>query len=793
MAQKEINFTFILNNSNINNKSTYPIEFDVIEFTLHEELNQTFYLKVELVSHNPAVDFSLIIDQPITFTIWQDNTAVRHILGLVSDFYQGKTGFHRTRYTALVEPRLARTKLISNWRVFQQTAASDILANLLKNSQIEQHNIITSTEHLAREYCVQPGVTDFDFIQRLAAEEGFVYRFAMDKNQYQLIFTDTIQSFGDMVNPVIYNPNPGGDQPTPALREFIYAQKTRTTVQTQRDYTFKNPRYSQEHSAYSRTANTTNNIETQNPENGYERYDYPGRYKQDTAGIAFTQTRIQALRNDAVLATAIGDDARIEPGIAFELTGHPRSDLNTHWRAIRIIHTGKQHTAAEEEAANAQVSTSYEQTAELVPAAAAWKATIPEKHIIHGPLIAHVTGPEDEEIFTDEFGRVKVQFPWDRFGEQDEYSSCWIRVAQNWAGAGWGHMALPRIGQEVIVDFLDGDQDQPIITGRTYDANHPTPYKLPALKTQQTVKSKEHKGRGYSELLIDDTTAEIKTQLHTTHAATQLTLGFLTHPRANDGNGEHRGDGFELRTDSWGAIRAGKGMYISADTREKAQGEQLDLQEAIDQLKKALDLATELQRASETAQALPADVETQAVQFKEVFADLRSSGILINAPAGVAITTPKTVQISTEENIQFTALESMDTSIKKEYRVAAGDALSLLSVNKDLKAISNKGKVHIHAQHNEMDIIARKDLQLLSTNGVTTVAAKEELVLTCGGSYIKLTPSNIEIGCSGTVDVKAAGLNVTGPGTLSFSMPTFKKALIEQEEKPIRRFYLYSE
>ena len=206
------------------------------------------------------------------------------------------------------------------------------------------------------------------------------------------------------------------------------------------------------------------------------------------------------MRRDARIAQIEGDDARIEPGKAFELTGHPREDLNISWCAVRVTHQGKQLSSQQEESADSEHGTYYSQQAELIPATADWKAPIPPKPRIDGPQMASVTGPAGEEIYCDEWGRVKVQFSWDRDGENNEHSSCWIRVSQNWAGGAWGHMAIPRIGQEVIVDFLDGDPDQPIVTGRTYHAVNLPPYKLPDHKILSPIRSKEHHGSRFKEL-----------------------------------------------------------------------------------------------------------------------------------------------------------------------------------------------------------------------------------------------------------------------------------------------------
>jgi len=471
--------------------------FEVIEFTLDEALSSTYQLRVELSSFDPAVDFGALLDQPALFTIWRGDTPVRHVHGIVTGFEQGDTGFRRTRYRAVVEPALARTALCSDWRIFQQQSVPEILEQILKSHGITDYEQVATNEHLAREYCVQAGDTDLQFLDRLAAEEGLFYRFVHSDHGHRLIHGDRIYVHGTIEGgPVAYNPTPGGDQPEPALHRFTYAEHVRTARQTHRDYTYTHPQYDQEHSSVAR--------DMPHHSTRYERYDYPGRYKRDEAGKPFTQSRLLGLRRDARMATVEGDDARLVPGVAFDLTGHPREDWNHGWRPVRMRHHGVQHTSQQEEAAEALQGTQYRYTADIIPDRVDWKPEPARKPRIDGPQIASVVGPANEEIYCDDYGRVKVQFPWDRLGRHDEHSSCWIRVSQNWAGAAWGHMAIPRIGQEVIVDFLDGDCDQPIIIGRTYRATNLPPYELPQHKTRMTIKSKSHKGDGYNELRFED-------------------------------------------------------------------------------------------------------------------------------------------------------------------------------------------------------------------------------------------------------------------------------------------------
>ncbi|WP_459207670.1 type VI secretion system Vgr family protein [Pseudomonas sp. MLB6B] len=485
-------------------------EFEVVSFQLEEAISTPFVLDLTLISFDHDIDFGLLLDQPVLFTLWDGERPVRHVHGLVSRFSQGDSGFYRTYYHARIEPRLARAELRSNWRIFQHKAVPQILELMLQRQGIDQYQLNVSLDHQVREFCVQAGETDLAFIARLAAEEGFVYRFAHSEKTHTLIITDRVQSFGVIQSDeqdqafdeprtpytVLYRSDGGGDPDTPCLHRLQYSEQVRTARQVQRDYTFTHPAYRQEHRASGPflTHQATD----------YERFDYPGRYKRDIVGKPFTENRITALRHDVRTAQVQGDDMRLQPGLSFTLTGHPRDDLNAHWRVQSLVHSGSQFTSLQEEAAGVDCSTRYEQSAVLVPGRIEWRPAPLEKPRVDGPHMATVVGPPGEEIYCDEWGRVKVSFPWDRESQNNAFSSCWVRVSQGWAGGSWGFMAIPRIGQDVIIHYVNGDPDQPMITGRTYCGDQLPPYDLPAHKTRMTLKSQTHKGEGFNELRFED-------------------------------------------------------------------------------------------------------------------------------------------------------------------------------------------------------------------------------------------------------------------------------------------------
>ncbi|MFK0271851.1 type VI secretion system Vgr family protein [Pseudomonas asiatica] len=561
-SQSDLRFTF--------QPLAGQIDFEVVSFELDEVISSSFQLKLELISFEDEVDFGQLLDKPVLFTIWRGERPLRYVHGLVSSFSQGETGFYRTRYRALVEPVLARAGLRSNWRIFQQKTVPQILELMLKRQGIARFEIKSMGEHQVREFCVQAGETDLDFIARLAGEEGFVYRFEHTPKHHLLVITDRLLALGqisrsvlkaddedddffdeDDIGPdqVLYRANSGGDQARPCLRRLRYSEQVRTARQVQRDYTFTNPQYRQEHRA------GDSSITHQSRD--YERFDYPGRYKRDAVGVPFTATRLTSLRHDARIAEVEGDDVRLQPGLSFTLIEHPRKDLNAHWRVMRVHHEGSQFTSLQEEAAGAEQGTRYSQEAVLVPGRIEWRPAPLPKPRIDGPHMATVVGPPGEEIYCDEWGRVKVSFPWDRESENNEFSSCWVRVSQGWAGGSWGSMAIPRIGQDVIVQYVNADPDQPMITGRTYCGDQLPPYDLPEHKTRMTIKSQTHKGDGFNELRFEDELGKEEVFIHAQRDQNNVVGNDETTRVGRNrveqvGNDEHLNIGHDFRQETGG-------------------------------------------------------------------------------------------------------------------------------------------------------------------------------------------------------------------------------------------------
>ncbi|ACS96696.1 type IV secretion protein Rhs [Aggregatibacter aphrophilus NJ8700] len=472
-------------------------QFEVVSFVVTEHLSELFRAELELASFDDSPKFSDILDHPATLTFWQDNSAVRHLNGIVTGLKQGESGFSRTRYSMVIEPALSRADLQADLRIFQQQDSQKIIETLLSKNQVAKHQFHLKDSYWTREYCVQYRETDLEFIKRLAAEEGTYYYFEHTNDGHSLHFSNSTE-LAELKGDLLYNAMPSGERPQAAVWRFAYEEKLKPTLQTLRDYTFTNPRYNQEHQSTHNRANVLG----ENRHGQYELYDYPGRYKRDAQGKPFSQYRLEYEQREAEMAMANSDDLRIIPGYCFSLSGHTRSNFNQDWLVVGVVHRGWQSGVLEEEAG--AEGNRYENEMKLIPHGRQWRPTPQPRPVVDGPQVAHVVGPADEEIYCDEWGRVKIQFPWDRLGNNDEHSSCWVRVSQGWAGAQFGAMMIPRIGHEVIVDFLEGDPDQPIITGRTYHSTTEPPYNLPEHKTRMTIKSKTHKGNGFNELRFED-------------------------------------------------------------------------------------------------------------------------------------------------------------------------------------------------------------------------------------------------------------------------------------------------
>ncbi|UUE57785.1 type VI secretion system Vgr family protein [Pectobacterium aroidearum] len=477
--------------------------FAVVDFQLSEALNQPFALSLNLASPLPGIDFGAVLDQPCELLVWYEGELQRRVSGIVSAFAQGDTGFRRTRYQAEIRPALWRLGLRTNARIFQAQKPEAIIGALLEEAGITDYAFALRNEHAVREYCVQYRESDLAFIARLAAEEGLFFFHEFEEGKHRVVFADDAGALAKGPE-LFFNLATQGLSEGAYVRRFRYAEAVSTAEVALKDYSFKTPAYGLLHQKISG--------ELEHQRESYQHFDYPGRFKQDPSGKAFTGYRLDALRAGAMTGSGESNAAELMPGSSFTLTEHPNLALNIGWQLVAITHSGQQPQALEEESGGEP--TTYSNSFEVVKASTTWRADLPYKPMVDGPQIATVVGPAGEEIYCDQYGRVKLQFPWDRYGASDDQSSCWVRVSQGWAGGQYGLIAIPRIGHEVIVSFLEGDPDQPIVTGRTFHATNPSPYPLPANKTRTTLRTTTHKGAGFNELRFEDQAGQEEVFIH---------------------------------------------------------------------------------------------------------------------------------------------------------------------------------------------------------------------------------------------------------------------------------------
>ncbi len=422
-----------------------------------------------------------------------------------------------------------------------------------------------------------------------------------------------------------------------------------------------------------------------------------------------------------------------------------------------------------------------------------------------GEQTAVVIGPAGEAVHCDELGRVRVRFPGVRPKERlgrgpiaqgiTEHDSAWVLVASGWAGTGFGSISLPRVGSYCQVSFLGGDPDKPIITGATHSAYARPPRfshvsELPGDRHLSGVVSAEIGGTRANQLRIDDTAGQISIQLASDHAASQLNLGYLTHPRCN-GKAKPRGDGFELTTNENGSIRTAKALLISTWARLDACANQASAEEHLELLRDCAALFKSLGEVAAANMGVDSDCTPQA-ELKNDIAQAAGGGntdrqgeggkptLSMTAPAGIALSTPKTIVSYAGVNIDTVAQQHMQFSSGQRFNLNAGNGISLFSHHDGIKAIAHYGKFVMQSQHDDTEINSAKNVKVTATDGIVSVMAKEIVLIAEDGSFIKIG-GGVTLGTNGDIKHKAANFPFDAPATMDTDMPSFGGGTVDQK------------
>ena len=484
-------------------------DLQVLSFIGREALNQPFSFDIELVSTRPNLDIEALMHKPAVLSFGANGKGIIH--GLVYGAGQGECGKRLNHYSITLVPQLAYLRHSHDQQIFQHLGVPKIIAEVLEARGIlaDAYSFQLRETYPPREYCVQYDESDLHFIQRLCEEEGIHFHFQHSPSGHMLVFSDN-QAMFRKLQPVTYRQDSGMAAETQVIKRFDLRAETRTSRVTRRDYNFERPSLLPEASAKSSFA----------PD--LEDYDYPGRFTDRARGKQLATRALERHRSDYQLAEGNSDEPTLCSGHYLPLKEHPRTEWNDLWLLLEVAHEGKQPQVLGEYITRdvAEDTTDFLQGYRNHFLATPWDTPYrpPLAHPktrMGGSQTAVVTGPPGEEIHCDEYGRVKVQFFWDREGKGNDRSTCWLRVASGWAGSGYGGIAIPRVGMEVLVTYLEGDCDQPLITGCLYHKTNPVPYELPAHKTRSTFKTLSSPGgKGYNELRIEDRKGAEQIYLH---------------------------------------------------------------------------------------------------------------------------------------------------------------------------------------------------------------------------------------------------------------------------------------
>jgi type VI secretion system secreted protein VgrG len=479
-----------------------PLGDDVLLFhgmAAREEMSRPFDYQLDLLSKKKDVNVDQILGKNVTIKLGLPDDQTRYFNGYVTRFAQGAMIGPYHRYVATVRPWLWFLTRTADCRIFQDMKVPDIIKKVFDDHPTADFKLELSGTYRKWTYCVQYRETDFNFVSRLMEQEGIGYYFRHTDGHDTMVLTDSMtkhQPTAGYEKLSFISPDQQVKPDSEHILSWVHQQEIQPGLYVHDDYDFERP---------SVELKTNKPLPRNYSPSDAEVYDYPGTYIQTPDGEQYASVRIDEMGTQFHTARAATNARGIAVGALWNLEHHKREDQN---REYLIVSASYDLSFENYESLPEAGGTGYQCSFVAMPSSQQFRPKrITPKPFVQGPQTAVVVGPGGEEIYTDKYGRVKVQFHWDRRGKKDENSSCWIRVSHPWAGKGWGAISNPRIGQEVIVDFLEGDPDQPIITGRVYNAEQMPPYDLPGNKTQTGIKSRSSKGGGganFNEIRMED-------------------------------------------------------------------------------------------------------------------------------------------------------------------------------------------------------------------------------------------------------------------------------------------------
>ncbi|MEM5310665.1 type VI secretion system Vgr family protein [Paraburkholderia sp. JHI869] len=786
---------------------------------LYSDLGRDFNGTLDMVSTAGDIELKKLIAQPMTLWIQQADKSYLPVNGYIHTARRLGADGSFSSYQLTYASWMHFLRFRSDMRYWQDKSADAIITDVFnQHPQARgQFQFALSKPLPQRSYCRQ-SETDWNFVHRLMEEEGLFgfWRQAKDGKSHTLVVTDDIHSLDEVSpNPVTFYRSGAGSE-TDAFTQWSGTRTLQSTVHTTRTFDYKAPS-----SAVNPKGTTLPTMAGQGdlPEQT-EVYEYTGAYtfSDQSRGEQLSKVHLEEWESRAKRFYAAGGVRGIDAGLRFELTGHPEHDhdpasqrefaaimvrryiennlplsdheasfphsLQNELARAKAAYTGE--TVTQEDGSTGFYLVEVEAQRVTVPYRSPFEHTKPEMHLETGIVV----GPQGEEVYTDELNRVKVMFIWDRQNSGDAGASCWVRVAQSDTGGGYGSVHVPRVGEEVLIGYVGGDCDRPIVLHRVYNGSAQPQWHSNGILSG--YRSKEYSGSGFNEMVLDDATGQNRAKLFSSTGNSLLHLGYLVDQSGNT-RGSYLGSGFDLRTDSYGAVRANKGLFVTTHTTSSGS-QPFDTASAQQQLARAENVTKGLSDAARqrNAEDLQAELDSlkQYSSAAQHTVSASSSGgrtagggtgsanafqeplILLASPSGVGISSEKSTRVTADQHLNLVSGQSTHVASGKSLIVSVAEKISLFVQNAGMKLFAAKGKVEIQAQSDGMDLISEKQLRVTSAGQDVLVAASQKVVVTSGGASITIENGNVEIRCPGKFTVKAASHSFEGPASLDTPLPS---------------------
>jgi len=743
---------------------------DVEDFSGFEAMSQMYHYDILFTSSDKNIDATQILSKAATLVmgtgLLQNLSSPKVVHGIITDFRRISGSADETKYLITLKPFLA---LLDNQfrthRFFVNQSVPDVVAQVLTDHGLKgwEYEFILKAEYPKREQINQYQESDLAFIERLLAEVGIFYFFTLQPDtQTEVIHFADKQSawqFGKILP--LSSPSGTIDNGVDSVWGVHVQHNVVESGVTARDYN---------HREAQRVLTSAPADMTRGDGEGVtygEVYHYRPRHLESgdkidpSAETANFWARMEHERFLSTQTTVTGSstDATLSPAQVLTITQQtllPTLPTVTE-NGLVILRTG--YSASRKNALR------VEWTAMPYSETRCWRPPAKRRPIINGTLTARITSAKDNDIYAwqDASGLYRVQFDADRDDKNQGMESMPVRLAKPYGGDKYGfHFPLIQ-GTEVAIAFHEGDPDRPYIAHALHDSRH-TDHVTEKNSTRNVIRT-----AGLNKLRMEDKRGEEHIKLSTEYGGkTQLNLGHNV-----DAERKLRGEGFELRTDSWGVLRGGKGIFITADVQPSASGKTIEMQDTLDRIKQADDEMDSLSRDAQSASAGSAQVDQQLAFMREQIDQLKAAVAVLSAPEGIAISSGKHLQLTANRNLMVNAGTDADIGVMKRLFIGIGEGLSLFVRKMGIKLIANQGPVTIQAQNDQLQLLSRKDLEIVSTEDEIHIIAKKKIIINAGGSYLTLDPCRIEFGTNGDFEVKAADFDYSGPASMKADHPEY--------------------